>query len=184
MFKKLVLLIAFLVVTTPAFGFIWGSGGGSGDIESVLDDATGAVPVLYQAATAFTSTDATPSVTGHSVFITANASATTITDFDDETSGQIIWVIVNDAVTTFDFTSSGLSGTSDDYLAASGEALCFCYSSVTSKWHYLGFPKVIAAEFKGFTINTVPIVDDTDGKLISSAVTPTEFDMLDGWIMF
>jgi len=42
MFKRLVLLIAFLVVTTPAFGFIWGSGGGSGDIESVGDCTSGA----------------------------------------------------------------------------------------------------------------------------------------------
>jgi hypothetical protein len=54
-------------------------------------------------------------------------------------------VIVNDALTTFDFTASGLEGSSADYLAVNGEVLQFIYSAVDNQWHYLGFPKTLSA---------------------------------------
>lgn len=109
---------------------------GAGDVTGVLDDSIGAVPVLLQDATAFTINDETPSVSGHSVFITANAATpTTISDFDDASNGQIILVIVNDASTTFDFTSSGLEGMDADYAASNGNMLLFVYASQDSQWH-------------------------------------------------
>jgi len=112
---------------------------GAGDVTGVLDDTGGDVPALIQSATAFTINDETPSVSGHSVFITANAATpTTITDFDDPTAGQIIFVIINDVSTTIDFTSSGIEGRDADYTCTNGECLIFVYASQDSQWHYLG----------------------------------------------
>lgn len=148
-----------------------------GDVTGVLDDTGGTVPVLMQAATAFSSTDATPSVSGHSVFITANASATTITDFDDATNGQIIWVIVNDANTTFDFTSSGLEGTSADYTAANGEVLGFIYSAVDSQWHFFGFPKTLVNVTVGGGTENRGAVWNSSGNLISKSGSEVIFEL-------
>jgi hypothetical protein len=76
----LTLIIMFWCSSSFAGPMIGGFGGGLdqvaadllyapisivGDIASLLDDTSGAVPVLMQAATAFVSTDATPSVAGH-----------------------------------------------------------------------------------------------------------------------
>ena len=58
----------------------------------------------------FTSTDATPAISGGTHFLTANASATTITDFDSHPSGasyrKIIYIHVNDDNTTIDHNSN------------------------------------------------------------------------------
>jgi len=48
----------------------------------------------------FTDTDATPSVTGGSNFITGNTGATTITQFDDGIDGQHIRIEFGDTNTT------------------------------------------------------------------------------------
>ncbi len=57
-----------------------------------------------------TDADATPSVKGGTVFVTANTAPTTITDFDDGVIGQQITVIIGDANTTIDFTGTNLKG--------------------------------------------------------------------------
>jgi len=152
---------------------------GAGDILSVLDDTTGDVPELIQIATAFSANDSTPDVSGHSFFITANTSATTITNFDNPANGKVFWLLVNDEYTTFDFTSSGLVGISDDYLALNGELVCFYYSSVTSNWHFLGFPKNFSLNIGGFAANRA-IYSDDDGVLEVSDVTQAELELLDG----
>jgi hypothetical protein len=145
----------------------------TGDIDSILDDTSGAVPVLMQAATAFVSGTTQPSVAGHSVFITANGAATTINDFSDPTDGQIVWIIVNDAVTTFDFTASGLEGSSADYLASNGEVLQFIYSAVDTQWHYLGFPKTLSSvTVGGGTANSYAYWNQSGN--LASGVTPVK----------
>lgn len=58
----------------------------------------------------FAANDATPSVTGGTVFKTANTLATIITFFDGAEPGQTIWVLINDANTTIDFTGTNLKG--------------------------------------------------------------------------
>lgn len=146
--------------------------GSGGDITSVLGDATGAVPILYQTPAAFGDADATPDVSAGTVFITANTGATTITDFDagggSLLDGQILIVIVNDTNTTFDFTSSGLEGTGADYLAANGETLMFVYSTVDTQWHYLGFPKTLTGiDIGGGTASTAAYWDGS-GNLASN----------------
>ena len=102
---------------------------GKGDVTGVLDDTGGDVPMLYQAATAFTINDETPSVSGKSAWKTANAATpTTITQFDSMTAGQMFWVLIDDASTTIDFSQANLSGNAElSYTAASGDLL-FCFS--------------------------------------------------------
>jgi hypothetical protein len=152
---------------------------GAGDIVSVLDTSTGAVPEFIQVATAFAANDATPDVSGHSFYITANTVATTITDFDGAADGKVFWLLVNDSFTTFDFTSSGLGGTTDDYLALNGEMVCFFYSAATAKWHFLGFPKTFSLDIGNFTPNRA-IYSDDDGDLEASPVTQAELELLSG----
>lgn len=134
------------------------AGAGSGDIEGVLDDATGAVPVLYQAATAFSAQDTTPSVAGHSFFETNNSSSTRITDFDDPTAGQWISLLINDTHTSFDFTSSNLEGIAADFNGTDGEMLTFYYGADT-KWHANTSPEALE------TLST-------DGIVVNSSGTP------------
>ncbi|MCK9597415.1 MAG: hypothetical protein M0R06_00165, partial [Sphaerochaeta sp.] len=104
--------------------------------------------VLKEASTAFTESDTTPDVSGGHAFITANGAAVTISGFDwgggSAVDGDTKFVIVNDSDVTFDFTSSSLAGLEADYTAYNGELLIFKYSSTTTKWHYLGFPKVLS----------------------------------------
>jgi len=127
---------------------------------------------LADAPTAFSSTDATPDVSNGTVFITANAGATTITDFDTElTNGKIIFVIVNDALTTFDFTSSGLEGMSNDYLADTGDLLIFVYTTTDNQWHATMFPKEMNITLGGFTINRTLVSDGSGDAIVSSGVT-------------
>jgi hypothetical protein len=100
-----------------------------GDVTGVLDDTGGDVPMLYQAATAFTINDETPSVSGKSAWKTANAATpTTITQFDGLTAGQMFWVLIDDVSTTVDFSQANLSGNGElSYTASSGDLL-FCFS--------------------------------------------------------
>lgn len=145
---------------------------GFGDITAVLDCASGDCDDLVDAPTAFASTDATPNVSSGAVFITANASATTITDFDTElTNGKIIFVIVNDANTTFDFTSSGLEGMSNDYLADTGDLLIFVYTTTDNQWHATMFPKEMNVTLGGFSINRTIVSDGSGDAIVSSGVT-------------
>ena len=127
----------------------------TGDVSSVLDDTGGTVPILLQASTAFSADDATPSVTGHSLFRTANANPTTITDFDNPIDGQNIWVLVNDAVTTFSF-STGIEGYSTSFLADNGAVYHFYYDATDTNWHMEGVPSTISISA---IYDTVPIVD-------------------------
>ena len=127
----------------------------TGDVSSVLDDTGGAVPMLFQASTVLTADSATPSVTGHSFFRTANTVPTTITDFLNPTDGQVIWVLVNDAVTTFSFIS-GIEGYSTSFLADNGAIYCFYYDATDTNWHMKGVPSTISISA---IYDTVPIVD-------------------------
>lgn len=113
------------------------------DLLHIIDDPSGTpaskkvtvtnlfknAPILaLGSATAFSSADATPSVSGGSFFKTANAGATTITDFDDGTTGQVIFVLIDDANTTVDFTSSGLKGNSGgDWSPGDGDWMACIY---------------------------------------------------------
>ena len=72
----------------------------------------------------FAASDATPAVTGGTVFKTANALATTITFFDSGVEGQTIYVWINDANTTFDFTGTNLKGNAGaDWSPTTGDSL-------------------------------------------------------------
>ena len=83
--------------------------GGSTALKSAVRFSDSGELVLEgDAIPTFTSTDATPSVSGGVVFKTANASGTVITAFDDGEEGQLIIVIINDANTDFDCTSTTL----------------------------------------------------------------------------
>jgi hypothetical protein len=64
--------------------------------------------------------DATPSVLGGSLFITANARPTPITAFDDPTEGQQITIIIKDALT--DFINGGVNGKGTNRLVLNGNA--------------------------------------------------------------
>lgn len=63
-----------------------------------------------QDVTTFAANDATPSVAGAGLCLTANTSATTVTAFDDGHIGQDIVVVISDAYTTIDFTGTSLKG--------------------------------------------------------------------------
>ena len=148
----------------------------SGFVTAVLDCASGDCDDLIDAPGVFDDCDggcpnanATPDVSGGAVFITANTGATTITDFDTElTNGKMIFVIVNDANTTFDFTASGLEGTSANYTASNGEVLMFIYATADSQWHYNGFPKVFdGVTISGLTASTIATIDGS-GNLVSN----------------
>ena len=69
---------------------------------------------------AFTNRDATPSVLGGSLFVTANTRATSITAFDDPSEGQQITIIIKDTHT--DFTNGGVGGKGANRLVLSGNA--------------------------------------------------------------
>lgn len=72
----------------------------------------------------FTAQDATPAVSGGTVFKTANASATVITMFDSGVDGQFIWVLINDTNTTIDFTGTNLKGNAGvDWSPTTGDTL-------------------------------------------------------------
>jgi hypothetical protein len=103
--------------------------------------------ILAVAPTTFTSEDgATPDISAGHFFRTANGAAVTISGFDwgagDPENGYTIFVTIADDDVTLDFTDSSLSGLTADYLAWNGEVVIFIYSTVTSKWHYVGYPKV------------------------------------------
>ena len=156
---------------TPTSGALTNCSGypETGDVSGVLDDTGGAVPVLLQASTEFSADDATPSVTGHSLFRTANANPTTITDFDNPTDGQNIWVLVNDAVTTFSF-STGIEGYSTSFLADNGAVYHFYYDATDTNWHMEGVPSTISISA---IYDTVPIVDaDAVTKKIQFDASP------------
>ncbi|MBU0572194.1 hypothetical protein KKH23_03295 [Patescibacteria group bacterium] len=72
----------------------------------------------------FTANDATPSVTGKSLWKTANSSGTTITTFHGGHVGQKIIVLIGDGNTTIDFTDTTLKGNAGvDWTPASGDYL-------------------------------------------------------------
>ena len=85
---------------------------------------------------AFDDRDATPSVEGGSLFVTANGRATNITAFDDPTEGQQITIIIKDTHT--DFTNGGLGGKTVGRLllqgnqhwaaATTGDSISFVYN--------------------------------------------------------
>lgn len=82
----------------------------------------------------FAAQDATPDVSGGTVFKTANVSATTITMFDGAVDGQTIWVTFNDANTTIDFSATNLVGNSSiDWTPVVGDSLQAVF--VNPKWY-------------------------------------------------
>ena len=169
----------------------------SGDITSVLDDATGTVPILYQSWTAFTASDATPDVSAAQHFRTANSAATTITDFDGSmlSDGRMLRVFVNDSNTTIDFTSSGIEAANrtTDLAVDVETVLEFVYSTTDNQWHCINAPDETAtvstngliartaantAAARTITAGTVGVdVGDGDGvsgnPTISLDVTPS-----------
>lgn len=102
----------------------------------------GAIPSSLQTITA-TASDATPSVRGANVLVTANAVATTITDLDDGYEGQVVTVQIADANTTVDFTGTNLKGNAGhDWSPASGDAMVCTRRG--SSW-YCGVQNLAAA---------------------------------------
>lgn len=82
----------------------------------------------------FTSTDATPSVAGGTVFKTANASSTTITALDGGTDGQFVFIIINDANTTIDFTGTNLKGNAGvDWSPTTGDSMICVF--ISPSWY-------------------------------------------------
>jgi len=82
----------------------------------------------------FAAGDATPAVSGGTVFKTANVAPTTITFFDSGSAGQIILVIINDAFTTIDFTGTNLKGNvGADWSPTTGDALLAVF--VSPNWY-------------------------------------------------
>ncbi|MBL0732248.1 MAG: hypothetical protein JJW03_05275, partial [Desulfosarcina sp.] len=149
---------------------------GTGDITSVLDTTSDAVDELIQAPTTLTVNSATPSIDGHTYFITANTSATTYTGFTGGVNGQKIEILVNDAFSTF---AASLTGNSEAYLAVSGEKVSFTYSSTSSKWHFLGFPKTSKMTLVLSAANRA-VVTNADSEIVVSDVTASELALLDG----
>lgn len=96
--------------------------------------------VVRSAAITFAEDDATPSVLGGTLFVTANANATTITDFGDGVEGQEIVVLIGDAVTTIDFsTGTNITGNGgSDLTAAAGDTIRFV--NISGVWR--GFVSV------------------------------------------
>jgi hypothetical protein len=87
----------------------------------------------------FTARDTTPSVSGGTLFKTANDRATSISAFDDPTPGQQITILIEDANT--DFTNDGagrttnglkLSGAANWTAATTNDSITFVYNG--SKW--------------------------------------------------
>ncbi|MFN3075385.1 MAG: hypothetical protein ABT940_00615 [Alphaproteobacteria bacterium] len=82
----------------------------------------------------FTNGDATPAVSGGTVFKTANTAPTTITMFDSGVDGQTIWVLINDANTTIDFTGTNLKGNAGaDWSPTTGDTLQAVF--VSPSWY-------------------------------------------------
>lgn len=95
-----------------------------------LDGFTLIDPVYKHTVQTFAAQDATPAVSGGTVFKTANASATTITMFDSGVEGQTIYVLINDTNTTIDFTGTNLKGNGGvDWSPTTGDTMeCFFVS--------------------------------------------------------
>ena len=104
--------------------------------SSVYDSQINSGSYISQIKT-FADRDATPSVEGGSVFVTANTRATSISAFDDPTEGQQITIIIKDTHT--DFTNGGISGKGVGRLllqgnqhwgaATTGDTISFVYNN-------------------------------------------------------
>ena len=117
--------------------------GGSGDIESVLGDTTGAVPILFQDAVAFTGSDTTPDVSTSRHWITADT--TTYTDFDGTpVDGQELIIYCAHAC-TFDLTSSGIEAhnRTTDLVATVGFVAVLVYEDDDDQWHFINAPNAV-----------------------------------------
>ena len=98
------------------------------DMNQLID------PVHKNTVQTFTAQDATPDVSGGTVFKTANTLATTITMFDSGAEGQIIWVLINDTNTTIDFTGTNLAGNAGvDWSPTTGDTLQAVF--ISPKWY-------------------------------------------------
>jgi hypothetical protein len=128
-----------------------GGGGGSGDITSVLSDATGEVPTLLQTWTAFTAADATPAIVNWKY---RTVDTTTITDFDGTIAdGQSLRVYCG-AATVFDFTGSGLvsANRTTDMTCDVGQIVDFEYR--TDTWYCTNCPdESISLSSDGLVVN-------------------------------
>ena len=87
---------------------------------------------------AFTARDTTPSVSGGTLFKTANDRATSISAFDDPTIGQQITILIADTYTDFFDDGRGttnglkLSGATNWTTATTNDSITFVYNG--SKW--------------------------------------------------
>lgn len=149
-------------------------GSASGDITGVLDVLAGGVLTLRQAATDFTSNDATPEIT-RLIYRCNYTVSTTITDFDGTLyDGQLLIVYFDEdmsAKPTIDLTASGIEAynRSADYTVLGGEVLMFMYSTNDSQWHALNIPDEIASVSQnGFIRNDSGTPSATE---LSGAVT-------------
>ncbi len=154
------------------FSVVGSGGGGSGDIESVLGDLTGAVDALYQTATAFTANDTTPDVQTSDKFAykTANTVTTTITDFDDGTDhtnipdGRFFMLFIDDDYTKIDLSSSQIVGHGDiDWAPAKGYwALIAFHDGLDADGQWLITPSYPSSLAVKYIQDNVPIADNSD----------------------
>ena len=142
---------------TPASGTLTNCTGytETGDIESVLGDTSGAVPLLFQDASAFTGSDADPDVSGGIHHITADT--TTYIDFDGTpVDGQQLWIYCAHAA-TFDLTSSGIEAwnRTTDLVATVGFVAVLIYEDDDSQWHFVNAPDAVAEiSSNGYIVRT------------------------------
>ena len=99
-----------------------------------LDGYTLIDPVYRHTVQTYAAGDATPAVSGGTVFKTANASPTTITMFDSGVEGQVIHVLINDTQTTIDFTGTNLKGNAGaDWTPTTGDMLMAVF--ISPNWY-------------------------------------------------
>ena len=83
----------------------------------------------------FTASDTTPSIKNKKMWFT-HTGTLTITDFDDGVIGDVIYVLSKGAI-TFDVTSSGLKGGTNDLVTADGDLTCWLYNG--TDWLLISF---------------------------------------------
>ncbi len=94
----------------------------------------------------FADVDDTPSVIHGSNFFLSGTATETITDFDDGVLGQEI-TVESQAAITYDTTSSGLSGSSQDLVTADGDVTRWIYNGTV--WKLIQFTDVSADNRSG-----------------------------------
>ncbi len=90
--------------------------------------------IMAMASSTFTDLDATPDVSGDSLFYTANTGATTITTFDNPTAGQIIYIIFGDGNTTLQDGATLVLNGSANWTPAATDTITLVYDGTATAW--------------------------------------------------